>query len=321
MTPPRWPCASNHALPTGHRERLLRAGREAGFPQGRRLFEEGGHADRFWIIRNGTVALDMHVPGRRLADHRDARRRRPRRLVLAVRAVRLAARRGGRDPLAGLRVRRRRRASDVPRRPRVRAFRRTLGGPGAGPPAAARPAPGWSTCTGSTRRRTSDDGRAGPPSRGRPSSGDRGHDHASVRTGRRRALPTSCRDSSRWCTPSASARSPVSVSSVRPRARSRAHDARGGRGRRRTVHGPARCVLGVRGPVRPSWDLQPPAAPTWWSSAGGIGLAPLRPVVLRRRSPAGPLRQRHRADRGPHPGRPDHPQGARQLAAAGLDVS
>ncbi|MGW5774412.1 cyclic nucleotide-binding domain-containing protein, partial [Streptomyces longwoodensis] len=32
-----------------------------------RLFEEGRHADRFWIIRTGTVDLDMRVPGRRAA--------------------------------------------------------------------------------------------------------------------------------------------------------------------------------------------------------------------------------------------------------------
>jgi CRP-like cAMP-binding protein len=55
------------ALPAGHRERLLRVAREVSFPAGTRLFEEGGHADRFWIIRTGTVALDLRVPGRRAA--------------------------------------------------------------------------------------------------------------------------------------------------------------------------------------------------------------------------------------------------------------
>ncbi|ALV37614.1 Crp/Fnr family transcriptional regulator [Streptomyces sp. NPDC101209] len=63
--PPSIALRMNHALPAEHRERLLRIGREAEFPQGARLFEEGGHADRFWIVRSGTVALDMHVPGRR----------------------------------------------------------------------------------------------------------------------------------------------------------------------------------------------------------------------------------------------------------------
>ncbi|MER5526622.1 cyclic nucleotide-binding domain-containing protein [Streptomyces sp. NPDC002677] len=54
-------------LPTDHRERLMRFAREVSIPQGTRLFEEGGRADRFWIIRSGRVELDMHVPGRRAA--------------------------------------------------------------------------------------------------------------------------------------------------------------------------------------------------------------------------------------------------------------
>ena len=53
------------ALPAEHRQRLMHFAREVSFPEGTRLFEEGGHADRFWIIRTGTVDLDMHVPGRR----------------------------------------------------------------------------------------------------------------------------------------------------------------------------------------------------------------------------------------------------------------
>ncbi|UUU19033.1 cyclic nucleotide-binding domain-containing protein [Streptomyces sp. DSM 40750] len=55
------------ALPAEHRHRLMCFAREVSFPQGTRLFEEGGKADRFWIIRTGTVALDMRVPGRRAA--------------------------------------------------------------------------------------------------------------------------------------------------------------------------------------------------------------------------------------------------------------
>ncbi|AYC36068.1 Crp/Fnr family transcriptional regulator [Streptomyces griseorubiginosus] len=54
-----------HALSPAHRERLLRTAREVELPPGARLFEEGGHADRFWIVREGTVALDLHVPGHR----------------------------------------------------------------------------------------------------------------------------------------------------------------------------------------------------------------------------------------------------------------
>lgn len=52
------------ALPPAHRDRLLALAHEVSFPAGLRLFEEGGPADRFWIIRSGTVALDVHEPGR-----------------------------------------------------------------------------------------------------------------------------------------------------------------------------------------------------------------------------------------------------------------
>ncbi|MFE7607048.1 Crp/Fnr family transcriptional regulator [Streptomyces celluloflavus] len=55
------------ALPEGHRDRLLALARDVTFPAGTRVFEEGGRADRFWIVRTGTVALDLHVPGRRAA--------------------------------------------------------------------------------------------------------------------------------------------------------------------------------------------------------------------------------------------------------------
>ncbi|MFB7241503.1 regulator [Streptomyces populi] len=55
------------ALPAQHREQLLRVAHEVSFPEGARLFEEGGRAGRFWIVRTGTVALDLRVPGRRPA--------------------------------------------------------------------------------------------------------------------------------------------------------------------------------------------------------------------------------------------------------------
>ncbi|AWW35955.1 cyclic nucleotide-binding domain-containing protein [Streptomyces cadmiisoli] len=54
-------------LPARQQERLMRIAREVSFDAGTRLFEEGRHADRFWIIRTGTVTLDLHVPGRRAA--------------------------------------------------------------------------------------------------------------------------------------------------------------------------------------------------------------------------------------------------------------
>ncbi|MGW3152260.1 cyclic nucleotide-binding domain-containing protein [Streptomyces sp. NPDC001177] len=55
------------ALPAEHREQLMRLAHEVSFDAGTRLFEEGRRADRFWIVRTGTVALDLHVPGRRPA--------------------------------------------------------------------------------------------------------------------------------------------------------------------------------------------------------------------------------------------------------------
>ncbi|AOR30408.1 regulator [Streptomyces fodineus] len=55
------------ALPTEHRQRLMRLAREVSFSQGARIFNEGTRAERFWIIRTGCVELDTRVPGRRCA--------------------------------------------------------------------------------------------------------------------------------------------------------------------------------------------------------------------------------------------------------------
>ncbi len=55
------------ALPAEHRERLMARAREVSFPAGTRIFEEDRKADRFWILRTGTVQLDIRVPGRRPA--------------------------------------------------------------------------------------------------------------------------------------------------------------------------------------------------------------------------------------------------------------
>ncbi|MEV4342146.1 cyclic nucleotide-binding domain-containing protein [Streptomyces sp. NPDC049590] len=57
----------NAALSAEYRERLTRTAREVSFEAGTRLFEEGRRADRLWIVRTGTVALDLRVPGRRPA--------------------------------------------------------------------------------------------------------------------------------------------------------------------------------------------------------------------------------------------------------------
>jgi CRP/FNR family transcriptional regulator, cyclic AMP receptor protein len=42
---------------------LTEAARDVTFPARRRLFDDGGNATRFWLIRCGRVALDLHVPG------------------------------------------------------------------------------------------------------------------------------------------------------------------------------------------------------------------------------------------------------------------
>ncbi|MCX4585641.1 cyclic nucleotide-binding domain-containing protein [Streptomyces sp. NBC_01481] len=56
-----------NVLPPEGRDRLMELAEEKEFPAGARIFEEGGRADHFWIIRSGTVDLDLHVPGRRAA--------------------------------------------------------------------------------------------------------------------------------------------------------------------------------------------------------------------------------------------------------------
>ncbi|TDC08378.1 cyclic nucleotide-binding domain-containing protein [Streptomyces sp. 8K308] len=52
-------------LPAGYRERLMSLAEEVSFAQGERIFEEKGRADRFWIIRSGTVTLDLRLGGPR----------------------------------------------------------------------------------------------------------------------------------------------------------------------------------------------------------------------------------------------------------------
>jgi CRP-like cAMP-binding protein len=55
------------ALPHKQRERLMELAREVSFPEDTRIFEAGGTADRFWVIRSGAVHLDQQVtPTRRV---------------------------------------------------------------------------------------------------------------------------------------------------------------------------------------------------------------------------------------------------------------
>ncbi|MEK8170039.1 cyclic nucleotide-binding domain-containing protein [Streptomyces sp. M19] len=53
------------ALRNEHRDRLLELAHDAYFPSGVRIFEAGGEADRFWVIRTGAVTLDLDIPERR----------------------------------------------------------------------------------------------------------------------------------------------------------------------------------------------------------------------------------------------------------------
>lgn len=49
---------------TPHLRQLVTAGRYIEVPARHRFFDEGGTADRFWLIHAGQIALDLHMPGR-----------------------------------------------------------------------------------------------------------------------------------------------------------------------------------------------------------------------------------------------------------------
>ncbi|SCK11400.1 Cyclic nucleotide-binding domain-containing protein [Streptomyces sp. WMMB 714] len=51
-------------LPAPGYERMMEHSHEVRFAKGTRIFEEGRSAHCFWIVRSGTVDLDLHVPGR-----------------------------------------------------------------------------------------------------------------------------------------------------------------------------------------------------------------------------------------------------------------
>jgi CRP/FNR family cyclic AMP-dependent transcriptional regulator len=51
-------------LTDGQRTALAENGTPVTFPAGARVFTEGDAADRFWLVEQGSVALDMRVPGR-----------------------------------------------------------------------------------------------------------------------------------------------------------------------------------------------------------------------------------------------------------------
>lgn len=53
------------ALSPDHRARLMSLAREVSFPADGKIFEAGGTADRFWVVRSGTVSLHQRVVGER----------------------------------------------------------------------------------------------------------------------------------------------------------------------------------------------------------------------------------------------------------------
>jgi CRP-like cAMP-binding protein len=42
--------------------RLAKAARHTDIPAGRRMFAESAAAERFWLLLDGSVAVDLHVP-------------------------------------------------------------------------------------------------------------------------------------------------------------------------------------------------------------------------------------------------------------------
>ncbi|MFF3611706.1 cyclic nucleotide-binding domain-containing protein [Streptomyces sp. NPDC002580] len=54
------------ALSREHREKLMSVAREVSFAADEQIFEAGGTADRFWVVRSGTVSLYQQV----IADRR-----------------------------------------------------------------------------------------------------------------------------------------------------------------------------------------------------------------------------------------------------------
>jgi CRP/FNR family cyclic AMP-dependent transcriptional regulator len=50
-------------MPPGRVDALTAVASDVKFPAGHRIFADGGYAGKFWLIRSGHVALDLHVPG------------------------------------------------------------------------------------------------------------------------------------------------------------------------------------------------------------------------------------------------------------------
>jgi CRP-like cAMP-binding protein len=66
-----WPQAADlgghaflHGLAAAQVAVLERDSRQVTWPAGHRIFDEGAAATKLWLIQDGLVALDVHVPGR-----------------------------------------------------------------------------------------------------------------------------------------------------------------------------------------------------------------------------------------------------------------
>jgi CRP/FNR family cyclic AMP-dependent transcriptional regulator len=51
-------------IPTAFLTRMAHYSHRVSFRAGTRIFSEGGRAGHFWLIREGLVDLDTHLPGR-----------------------------------------------------------------------------------------------------------------------------------------------------------------------------------------------------------------------------------------------------------------
>ena len=52
-----------HGMPHDQLAVLAEVASDVTFPARHRLFEDGGNANRFWLIQSGHVNLDLQVPG------------------------------------------------------------------------------------------------------------------------------------------------------------------------------------------------------------------------------------------------------------------
>jgi CRP/FNR family cyclic AMP-dependent transcriptional regulator len=52
-----------HGISADQLTALAETAQDVRFPARHRLFEDGGYAVRFWLIRSGHVSLDLHIPG------------------------------------------------------------------------------------------------------------------------------------------------------------------------------------------------------------------------------------------------------------------